>query len=398
MTIDKTLRTLRLALTATAALCLAPLASAQAPAPEAAPPVAAPQPEVPLPKAPYTMAEATTELVGGLPLRLHGEFWVDTGYGNRENTQPGAPSQVNEYMTGRFVLGATYARRVGDLTAAARVELLGLVNDFAGGGYAEPHVQDAYLQLGNASWDVMVGRLLAQEVYYRGQGIELYTAEEAGAFGGALLYLVDFNRGHKNGPGQAAFHLRPADWMSFELAGTYGFESGQNNLGIRPVVDLHTGGFQVVAGWEYLSQTPENEGDQVETTSQGYGGRIQYRLPFLTVGLDAAQAQVDATDINGEVDAGRTFDKTSLGGWLDLNYGKSSLGLGYHQTFQKDEKAVENTHHQAFVTYLYRLPIDGLSVKAVYGYALARIDDPAAPSPYENALNSFRVRLLYAFK
>jgi hypothetical protein len=395
MTFDKTLRKLGTALTATAALCVAPLASAQVPAAEAPAPVKI---TVPLPAAPYTVPEVTADLVGGLPLRFHGEFWVDTGYLNRENTQPGLPSQENEYMTGRFVLGTTYARKVGNLTAAARVELLGLVNEFADGKYGEPHVQDVYLQLGNATWDVMVGRLLAQEVYYRGQGIELYSAEEAGAAGGALLYLVDFNRGQKNGPGQAAFHLRPNDWLSFELAGTYGFESEQNNLGIRPVVDFHSGGFQAVASWEYLSQTPVKTGDEVETISQGYGGRVQYRLPFLTVGLDAAQAQVDATDINGEVDAAKTFDKTSLGGWLDLNLGLHSLGLGYHQTFQKDEKDVENTHHQAFVTYLYQLPIDGLSVKAVYGYALAHIDDPAASSPYENALNSFRVRLAYAFK
>lgn len=388
MKIDDTLRTLGTALAAAAALCLAPAASAQAPSALA----------VPLPGAPTTLPAATAETTGGLPLRLHGEFWVDTGYLNRENTQPGVPSTQNEYMTGRFVLGATYARTVGDLTAAARVELLGLVNEFADGKYGEAHVQDVYLQLGTPRWDLQVGRLLAQEVYYRGQGIELYTAEEAGAFGGAVLYLVDFNRGQKNGPGQAAFHLRPNDWLNFELAGTYGFETQQNNLGIRPVVDFHRGGFQAVASWEYLAQTPVQNGDQVETTSQGFGGRVQYQLPFLLAGLDFAQAWVDATDINGEVDAAKTYDKTSFGGWVDVNLGQGSLGLGYHQTFQKDDKDFENRHHQAFVSYLHQLPIEGLTIKAVYGYALAQFKDPAVGSEYENALNSVRIRLAYAFK
>lgn len=388
MKIEETMRKVGMALAATATLCLSPGASAQAPE----------TPAYPLPGAPYTVPAVTSELTGGLPLRLHGEFWVDTGYLNRENTEPGQPSTQNEYMTGRFVLGTTYARKVGDLTAAARVELLGLVNEFADSRYGEPHVQDVYLQLGNERWDVMVGRLLAEEVYYRGQGIELYTAEEAGAFHAPKLYLVDFNRGQKNGPGQLAVHYRPMDVLSLEVAGTYGFETQQNNLGIRPVVDYHAGGFQAVAAWEYLSQTPVQKGDKVETKSQGYGGRVQYQLPFLLVGADFAQAQVDSKDINGLVDAANTYDKTSLGGWLDLNHGKSSLGLGYHRTFQKDDKAVKSTHHQAFVSYLYQLPIDGLSVKAVYGYALTRIDDPAASSPFENALNSFRVRLAYAFK
>jgi len=385
------MRKLCLAASAALSLCLSTTAAAQATeAPTAVP--------VPLPGAPYTIPEVTTDLVGGLPLRFHGEFWVDTGYLNRENTQPGLPNQQNEYMTGRFVLGTTYARKVGDLTAAARVELLGLVNEFADGKYGEPHLQDAYLQLGNSLWDLQVGRLLAEEVYYRGQGIELYTAEEAGASGGPALYLVDFNRGQKNGPGQAAFHLRPADWLSFELAGTYGFETEQNNLGIRPVVDFHTGGFQVVAGWEYLSQTPVKTGDRVETKSQGYGGRVQYQLPFMLVGVDFAQARSDSIGIDGLEDAAKTYDKTSFGGWLDLNYRKHALGFGYHLTTQKNAKDEENKHHQAFVSYLYQLPITGLTVKAVYGYALAHLQDAAASSEYENALNSVRVRLAYAFK
>lgn len=379
----------RTALVAVMSLCIATAAGAQAPA-------SGPS-STPGPGAAASVPAATTG-VAPLPLRLHGEFWVDTGYLYRENTQPGLPDQQNAYMTGRFVLGATYARTVGDLTAAARVELLGLVNEFADGKYGEPHAQGVYLQLGNALWDVQVGRLLAQEVYYRGQGIELYTAEEAGASGGPLLYLVDFNRGYKNGPGQLAGHLRPLDWMSLELAGTYGFETEQNNLGVRPVVDLHRGGLQLVAGWEYLSQKPVKSGDQVKTTSQGYGARLQYQLPFLTVGVDFARAQVDATGIDGLVDAAKTFDKTSLGGWLDLSYGRSSLGLGYHLTTQKNQKDEENRHHQAFVSYLYQLPIDGLGIKAVYGYALAQLQDADANNEYENALNSFRVRLVYAFR
>jgi hypothetical protein len=335
-----------------------------------------------------------------LPIKFYGEFWVDTGYMHRENTQPGLPNQNTEYMTGRFVLGGVYNRTFGSLTALARLELLALVNDFADGKYGEPHIQNAYIQVGSAGsplWDLKVGRLLAWEVYYRGQGIELYTAEEAGASSGPKLYLVDFTRGQFNGPGQAAFHYRPTDWLAFELAAVYGFETEQNSLGLRPVVDLHVGRLQLVAGWEHLTQKPVKAGDQVETTSQGYGARLQYIFPYVTVGVDFAQAQVDALDINGLVDAPKSFDKTSMGGWVDLAFWKNSIGAGYHRTTQKNAKGEENWQYQTFISYLYRLPIEGLSVKAVLGYALAHIQDIDAHNEYENALNSFRVRILYQF-
>ena len=332
------------------------------------------------------------------PIRFYGEFWVDTGYLYRDNTQPGLPNQNTEYMSGRFVLGGLYSRTFGNLTALARLELLALVNDFADGKYGEPHIQNSYIQLGTPLWDVQVGRLLAWEIYYRGQGIELYTAEEAGASGGPKLYLVDFTRGQMNGPGQAAFHLRPTDWLSFELAGVYGFETEQNSLGIRPAVDLHLGRLQLVGGYEYLSQTPVKAGDKVETTSQGYGARLQYIFPYVTVGVDGSHAKVDSTDINGLVNAVQTYDKTSLGGWVDLAFWKNSFGAGYHRTTQKNAKGEENWQYQAFVSYLYRLPIEGLSVKAVYGWALAHIQDADANNEFENALQSVRLRILYQFQ
>lgn len=398
---------IRKALTAALLISLAASAAAQenTPTPDAPPAAAAPVvvAERPAP----TVAKAASDMSPqagwflseklSLPISFYGEFWVDTGYLYRENTQPGLPNQNTEYMTGRFVLGGLYTRTLGNLTALARLELLALVNDFADGKYGEPHIQNAYVQVGTPLWDLQVGRLLGWEVYYRGQGIELYTAEEAGASSGPRLYLVDFTRGQFNGPGQAAVHLRPTDWVAFELATVYGFETEQNSLGVRPVVDLHVGRLQLVAGWEHLTQKPVKSGDKVESTSQGYGARLQYIFPYVTVGVDFAQGKVDTLDINGLVDAPKSFDKTSMGGWLDLAFWKNSIGAGYHRTTQKNAKGEENWQYQTFLSYLYRLPIEGLSVKAVAGYALAHIQDIDANNEYENALTSFRVRLLYQF-
>jgi hypothetical protein len=100
----------------------------------------------------------------GFPIDVSGYLWVDTGYLGRVTAQPGAYDQDANYMQGRFVLAAAYERQFGDYFGKAKVELLGLVNEFSKSSY-EPHTLDAYLQVGAKKWDVQVGRFLGWEVY-----------------------------------------------------------------------------------------------------------------------------------------------------------------------------------------------------------------------------------------
>jgi hypothetical protein len=346
---------------------------------------------------------AVSELA--IPIRLNGYFWNDTGFMRRQNAhagteeQPGSqPNQQAAYMQGRFVLGASYARTAGSVSALAHVELMGLVNEFAKSTY-EPHTLDAYVKIGQRWWDFQIGRFLAWEVYYRGQGIELYTAEEAGAQDGPALYLLDYTRGLRNESGQAALHFFPANWLAIELAGVYGQENGQNDFGARPVVDARWRGFELVAGAEFLKQAVQTNADKIETTSKGYGGRLQYSLPFLTVGVDASHAVSETNDFEKLVDAAKSGYRTSVGGFADLALGRASLGLGLHYTEFKNRKGLPETNSQiqTFASLLYRLPVDGLSVKAVYGFARAHIEDTGNNQQWENNLNSMRVRILYEF-
>jgi hypothetical protein len=340
-----------------------------------------------------------------LPIQLSGYFWVDTGYMKRVNAQSGQPDQNAQYMQGRFVLAADYERQVGSLRGAARVELMGLDNEFAKSAY-EPHTLDAYISLGQKRWEVRVGRFLAWEVYYRGQGIELYTAEEAGATDAPPMYLLDFTRGHKNEAGQAALRLYPFDALGIEVAGVYGQEANQNNLGVRPVVDLRLGVLEVVSGYEYLDQSPQTDADKVKQTLHGFGGRAQLRfgrsalshLPILTFGVDAARATIDRTDILGVQDTSASLDRTSIGGFADLDLWRSSIGVGYHFTDQKNRRGENNQQEQAFVSYLHRLPIDGMWVKAVAGFAKAHIESIDTGRSWNNELSSIRVRLGYQFQ
>jgi hypothetical protein len=272
------------------------------------------------------------------------------------------------------------------------------VNEFAKSQY-EPHTLDAYIQVGyKKKFDIQLGRFLAWEVYHRGQGIELFTAEEAGALGGPTLYWLDQTRGYKNEAGQFAAHYYPFKVLKFELAGVYGQESNQNNYGVRPVVDFSVGGLQLIGGYEYLKQVPQTSADKVETKLQGVAGKLQYSFPVVTAGASAAWVDVDSFDINGDTDSAKSYKKLSAGGFVDIDFWKNSIGLGFHHTTQKNERDENIRHEQMFVSYLVRLPIDGVSLKAVYGFASAHIEDADAKSEWTNNMNSFRVRAAFDFK
>lgn len=334
----------------------------------------------------------------GLDIRFSGYFWADTGYLDRQNAQAGQYDQNVAYLQGRFVLGAGVSRTFGDYFGAAKVEFIGFVNEFAKSQY-EPHTLDSYVRIGHKKWwDFQIGRFLAWEVYHRGQGIEFWTAEEAGALGGPALYWLDLTRGYRNESGQGALHFYPFEFLKFEVAGVYGQENNQNNFGVRPVAHFTWKDFQVIAGYEMLALRPQTAADKTQSTTHGFAGRAQYTIAkTVTAGVNFAQQYVDYTDINGLQDTDRSLDKYTVGGYVDIDFWKNSIGLGYHHTNQLNLQSENNRQHQAFLSYLFRLPIQGMSLKAVYGFALAHIEDADTRSTWENYVHSFRLRIAYEF-
>lgn len=336
-----------------------------------------------------------------LPKRLNfsGFFWVDTGYMSRLQGQPGQYDQAVPYMQGRFVLGASYWHSYNNWFALAKVQLLGLVNEYAKNQY-EPHTLDAYAMIGHKEWfDFQIGRFLGWEVYRRGQGIELFTAEEAGALNGPKLYWLDLTRGYKNESGQAAVHFYPHRYLKFEVAGVYGQESNQNNLGVRPVADFSIGNFKLIGGMEYLSQSPQSTADKVSVSSLGAAGRAQYRISVLTLGINAAWLTTESLDIQGIVDTAKSQEVLSFGGYADIDFWRVSIGLGYHRTNADNRRNEHNAQDQAFASVLFVLPVPGLSAKAVYGFARAYVEDRTTTPAmsFENLMHSVRVRLAYEF-
>jgi hypothetical protein len=338
-----------------------------------------------------------------VPLRFGGYFWVDTGFMQRDNTQPGLFDKDIPYMQGRLGLLAGYEKTLGDWRLDAQLELLGLENEFSGQRY-EAHVLNSFLQIGQKTWDVQIGRFLNTEVYYRGQGIELYTPDEFGAESTLQdrlrIYHLDTNRGHQDQPGQVAVHWRPMENLKVEVSGVYGFDARQQVFGLRPVVEAGLAGFRLFAGYEWRDEPTNTDETKVKSNMQGWAARLQYELPFLVVGANYSSKRGERYNNNEELESALSGDTTSVGGFADLFLGKHSVGLGYHHTEFTDELALRNTstQDQVFGTYLYRLPFEGFSVKGVVGFARAEVEDRQANGSWQNDLLSFRVRLAYDFR
>lgn len=357
-----------------------------------------PAPDVPLQPVPKPQGDLLSDFeVLGLPFDFSGFFWVDTGYLDRDNEQDKDPNQNVHYMQGRYVLSATYGGEYGDWFAMARVQLMGLVNEFAKSQY-EAHALDVFVQLGHKRWgDVQIGRFLGWQVYYRGQGIELFTAEEAGALDGPRLYLLDNTRGYRDEAGQAAIHLYPFEFLAIEVAAVYGQENQQNNIGVRPVVVANYAGAVLVLGYEFQDQFKLKENDRIEVKQHGFAAQLRYTLGPVTFGGNLSRLRQDRVDIRGEEDTELSFDRTSYGGFVDVDFWRNVVGLGYHRTFDENEQGEVPTHDQLFVSYLFRLPFDGVSLKAVYGYARAHLEDVDNAAEWENEQHSFRLRVAYVF-
>lgn len=342
--------------------------------------------------------ETSHYTVPALPIELSGYFWVDTGVLLQNNTQVGSYDKTVNYAQGRFVLGAAYRRDFGGLFAEARAQFVGFENEYTKNQY-EPHTQEAFVRVGGKAWDLQVGRFFNWEPYWRGIGIDRYTAEEAGALGGPSIYRLDAALGTKDEAGQLAAHWYPAEWAALELGAVYGQESSQNNIGVRPVVALRRWGFLLTGGYEYLQQRPQDDSQKVEQTTKGFAGRLQYTAYGVTLAAEASKATVDATQIDGLVDGEKTLDKTTVGAVIHAELLRDYvLAGGYHLTTADNKQGETNKHHQAFLAAVYKLPIPGFSVWGVLGFARAQLQDIDSNAAWENDVTSYRVRLQYEFR
>jgi hypothetical protein len=359
-------------------------------------------------------AEAVEQEKEKPPLRAHvqplavnlsvfGTIWIDSGYISRKN-DINAPlgqqprQQEDEvhapYMQGRFVLGAQYYQEFKERNfVLVKAAFIGFVNEFTRSQF-EPRMEDVYIMVGQRKWDIQIGRYLAWEVYYRGQGIELFTAEEAGAFGGPPIYWLQVTRGYRDESGQMAGHWFPwgsecqgarryvgrcDHFFGIEVSSVYGQELRQNNLGIRPAIDFQYHGFQLMTGMEYLNRFPQRSTDNTRSEFIGVAGRAQYAMDVVSLGAEASWSKQDFINANDQVDVAQTFKPwMSVGGYANFRAGIHWPGIGLHWTSEKNSdftrvdpplipQREQRTQYQGYASYLIKLPVKGLALKFVYG-------------------------------
>lgn len=216
-------------------------------------------------------------------------------------------------------------------------------------------IDDAWIQFGNSTADMKVGRFEAVDLFPVAKDTVLELAD--GSFG----YRANKVRGRfTSGEFHGAVGLNAAPGLRFEL-GVMNFKDGAaEKSGVRPAVTYTTGDLTVRAGYESFDL-------------DGAGNKTGY-------GLSAGYALSKEAAVNVNYAKSSDLDASSIG--ANLVYGPA--GIGYVQ--DKKGSAAIDTVYAAYSFPL--LGVKGASVTPAFSY-----------SSGDNVVDktALRVRLNYAF-
>lgn len=357
---------------------------------------------------PYYVPDGLQSPLRDNGLHLGGDFWIDTGYEQRNRGLESEPDQHFWLMQGRLMLDATATRTWHRFFAQVKGQLLAHVDEIPGSEHID--TDDASIRLGMWDlWDIQFGRFEAWEVYHKGEGLERDTLEDQGAFDGPDIYEVNYAFYRQSGFGQAAFHAYPFEWLRFEVASVFGNEMGFNTVGVRPAGIVDLGVFKLKLAGEYRYLENQEEGKEQWEERRGAGGGFQVGLDDLHpvvrlhFGANAAYGVVDRVDAFGKVDERGSPDTLSCGGYLNLGLWSAILGFGYNHTIEEDRQRNDQTgrvghfvHQQAFGSIRHPLVFPWLTAKLVAAWSRADLQ-PAFDNPRENDMFSVRLRLFMQF-
>lgn len=170
-------------------------------------------------------------------------------------------------------------------------------------------VDDAFIQLGNSTWDLQAGRFEGVNLFPKGKDTIVENVADVD------VYEANLVRGRADGDaGQFAFHYSVSDSVKFELDTIYGTVDGDDTKalsGFRPSVTFAAGGATITAGFESLSY------DQNSTTTvkkSGYAIAANFDVAAANVNLAAAFGKDDETDAKvTSVTANMTYGNFGLG-------------------------------------------------------------------------------------
>ncbi len=344
-----------------------------------------------------------------------GSAWVDTSYRAVKSGIPDTDPNVHEWrQQARMVLRFTPTYNVGNQWFVQGQGELALIGAAPAGLNDAINADDLYVRVGKWNHlDFTVGRFQGWEIYHLGMGLDLFTVERQGAFTQnntpVDMYGVTNLWDRMNGPGKAAFHYYPTDFLRFELLGAAG-SATRNQLGTRPVGILDLGWLKLKVGGEYERQTPGQQSADFKghVVRRGFGGALQLVFdPYVELGVNGAHELVDTNNNQGVADTGKSTTRSSFGGFANARVVDSFLlgaGVNYTHEHNLNVNAVtgENDirkHTQVFGAVQYTF-WERFYTKFVFAYADAEFNPLSNPPPiaaYHNKSVSGRLRFMYLY-
>lgn len=281
---------------------------------------------------------------------------LDTTYQNTARDNSVTPSVMKERgasQSGRVELNAFSKTDKGGGFVAGRASLI------AGKGGATT-VDDMWVQIGNASGDVKLGRFEAADAFPLGKDV---MVDDGGAPGG---YRTNTFRG-RTSDAHAALTLNAGAGVGFEL----GVMAGAKNTGIRPVVSFGMNGFSAKIALENgktTSATPT-----VPAGSKVSGAGLTVGTTMAGVGMNASFGSGKVNDVKG----------SSFG--LNGTFGPAGVGYIMDKTNFATGTKKENTFYAA-----YSLPLFDTGATITPAASYSKADG-------ETKRISLRSRVNYAF-
>ncbi len=272
-----------------------------------------------------------------------------------QGSQGATPSKT--YLGGRVEINAT-AELMNDGDKFVRAKGT-LIVPLSSTGNNEVTIDDAWIQFGNKSVDLKLGRQEAADLFPLGK--DVVVSEAIGGNG----YRANALRGRfKDGKIHFVVGLNAAPGLRAEL-GVVSHKDGSAGVeqGLRPTVVYNTGALTVRAGYESFKTNGQTG------TTTGYG-------------LSAGYALTKDSNLNASYAKSSDLNKSSFG--LNATFGPA--GVGYIQDKNSGNNTKVNTFYAA-----YSFPLMGIK-----GATITPAISHSTGTGVEN-LTAVRVRLNYAF-
>jgi len=269
---------------------------------------------------------------------------------------------------GRFKLNAVGEIKNENYFVKAVAQPLVPLADRDGDGDNEINYDDVYLQMGQGSWDVQLGRFEGFDLVPVGKDT---VAEHAG---GVDVYRSDAARGRRADVLHGALHVEAAA-TKFELGTMVGKDGDAEFSAFRPAVIHDAGAVTVRAGAEMI--TDETGAEKVETT--GYG---------ISAGFGLGGGELNAGVAQRMQETAGNDDPDLLS--AAVNYTQGPWGVGYvHSQEDTDNDPTLNTFYGAYTMPLFNSKDASMTIAA--STSKSEIGEA------EEDVNAVRLRFNYAF-